>query len=136
MATEKRKSRELERLNSEIEKHEERLRGLRARRARLRRRVAKAAKERRRLPSGELDPRAMAGAEATWAMQDAYEELRRCSQATAQRRAGIPVGRGTWASKALVLEGVIVPTGERVANSPVYRFVPPAERVTTLEPGS
>lgn len=92
---------------------------------------------RRRTPHhsyGGLDPHVQAGHNAD-AMERVFARRRTCTMAVAASEAGISSGTSTWAIRALIDDGVIVPTGRRVDRSKEYRYVPRQQRETTLRPG-
>lgn len=90
----------------------------------------------RRVPrkASDMDPAVQAGHGNVERLRTVFASRRRLSQADAARAAGLTSGTTTWAVRALVAQGVIVDTGERVGASRVYRYVARSKR-TKIEPG-
>lgn len=67
-----------------------------------------------------LEPRRQCGPRHVEAMRRAYALLGVASQAEAARLGDVPSGARTWATRALVDEGAIRPTGRLRDRSPEY----------------
>jgi len=69
-----------------------------------------------------LEARRQVGRRQVEAMRAAYRQLGRTTQARAAKLAGVPDGVRTWATRALIEEGVIRATGRVVERSPEYEL--------------
>jgi hypothetical protein len=118
--------RQLERHITALERRRKTLRSGRPKAAR--------ARPRKPRPSRTLDPHSQAGPKNVALMADTFRRLGTASAAEATKAAGAEPGHQVWAIRALVADGTIEDTGEKVGVSKVYRYRG-RRRVTRLAPG-
>lgn len=102
-------------------------------RARLRALIDQRRRELCEIPRGrERRPRSRyrkVSEETVAAMRAVYQQLGVARQATAARLAGVGSGNSTWATRALVADGVIRPTGRKVRRSAEFEWVGPTSSI-------
>lgn len=81
-----------------------------------------------------LDPHQQAGHENVAQAEQRFRAHRTARAATVAQELGLSSGTTTWAIRALLKDGAIEPTGQRIARSPEYRYVA-RQRRTRRGPG-
>jgi hypothetical protein len=97
-------------------------------------------KKPKRQPGAPLDPHMQAGPKNIALMGGIFKKLGRASAHEATTVAGYRHGQQAWAIRALVEDGRLRDTGERVGRSRVYEYVPSSpvsyrDRDVSLKPG-
>lgn len=77
----------------------------------------------KRPPGVPLDPHMQAGPKNIALMRGIFEKLGRASAHEATTMAGFRHGQQAWAIRALVKDGVLRPTDEKIRRSVVYEVV-------------
>lgn len=96
----------------------------------------------RRIPGGKrrsrgtLDPHKQAGPGNLAKLREAASVAGEASQAQLARASGVGTGSMTWAIRALVKDGELVDTGERLDGSRVFRYVRKRGRSRVMQPGA